>query len=211
MRKIPAASIFVLVFCLISFGRDSNFPAISLVGPASIPRANEAVTFTVNIDEEATDLKLEYVWTINEGEIISGQGTQAITVKLGADLRISASVEIKGLPEGCPNIFSETGIGDPVPEAVLIEEMSVFDQKIDSAKFDKLIDALKNDSNTTAYIIIHTNEKTSKERERKEKQIREYLAKKNVPKERIVIMKGGENKDLIRLWFVPLGARPPIS
>jgi hypothetical protein len=210
MRKISAASILILIFCLISFWQDSNCPVISVTGPASIPRANEPITFTVNIDEKARDLKLEYVWSVDKGEIISGQEAQTITVKLGADLTIYATVEIKGLPEGCPNIFSETGFGDPVPEAVLIEEMLVSGSKIDAAKFDKLIGALKNDSDTTAYIIIHTAEKTSKKRERKEKQIREYLAEKNVPKERIVIVNGGENKDLIRLWFVPVGARPPI-
>jgi hypothetical protein len=43
----------------------------------------------------------------------------------------------------------------------------------------------------------------------KESEIRKYLSDKKAPIDRIVVVKGGERKDLIRLFLVPQGAQPP--
>lgn len=210
MRKILSASIFVLGFSVFAFGQDSNCPEISMTGPAFVPRPNETISFSVTVAEKAKDLKLKYIWSVEKGKIIEGQGTEVITVEPDSSLSTTATVEIKGLPSGCPNTVSEYLFADGAPQSKLISELQTSDIEIDSAKFDKIINASKDDLSTTVYIIIYTDEKTPPEKlKQKEKQIRKYLKDKNVLPDRIVMVNGGEGEDLIRLWLVPVGAEPP--
>lgn len=213
MKKILAASIFVLTFCLFAFGQKSNCPEINVNGPASYPQPEEEFSYTVTLDEKAEKLELEYVWSVDKGEIIKGQGTRQIIVKYhNFDSTTIATVEIKGLPKNCPSSFSDStlAIYDPIPQAKLIDELLTSDSQIDSAKFDKITTALKDNQWSTVFIIIYADEKTPPKRlEQKQIQIRKYIKDKNVPPDRIVIVIGGEGKDLIRLWLVPAGAKPP--
>ncbi|CAN5734338.1 hypothetical protein BH20ACI4_BH20ACI4_07770 [soil metagenome] len=211
MRKILVASIFVPAFCAFAFGQNSDCPEITLTGPPGVVRANETATFTVNVYEKPEGLKLEYVWSIDGGKIVEGQGTQVLTIDIGNNEFSYATVEIKGLPRGCENIFTESlGCGIAPPEPIIIDELVTSDSAIDSAKFDKIITALKDDPSSTVYIVIYTDEKTPPEKlEQKQIQIRNVLREKNIPPDRIVLIIGGEGEDLIRLWLAPVGAEPP--
>lgn len=213
MRKILVASIFVLMFCVFSFAQESNCPEVKITGPWAVVRANETATFTVNVtDKNGRDLELEYIWSIDGGKIVEGQGTQVLSVAVGNEEFSYATVKIKGLPQGCEDTFTENlGCQIGIPEAKLIDEFLTLDSKIDSAKFDKISTALKDDPNATVYIIIYTDEKTPpKKLEQKQIQIRNSLKEKSIPPDRIVIVIGGEEeKGFIRLWLVPPGAYPP--
>lgn len=210
MRKILIASIFAFTFCAFAFGQNSNCPTISMTGPSAVPREGEHMTFSVRVDEKTKDLNLKYVWSVSQGKIVEGQGTTAITVEWKIDFAVTATVEIKGLPEGCQNTDSETIIYDPVPEAEFIDEFAFSDSKIDSTKFDKINTALNDDPSTQAYIIIYNDGKTSSAKiEQKEQQIRKIISEKNISPDRIIIVRGVEKENLIRFWLVPAGATPP--
>ncbi len=212
MRKILFASIFVLGFCFGAFGQDSPCPTISVIGPASVVMPKENVNFTANVGGETGNLELKYFWSVDKGKIIEGQGTTVVTIgEIPLDSTLTATVEIKGLPENCPKIASETMLTPHGPtRPIEIEQLKTSASQLDKVKFDKLIVALKDEPTTTAYVIIYTDEKTSsKKLRRKEQQIRKYLSEKNVPADRFIIVAGGGGGDLMRLFVVPAGAEPP--
>lgn len=123
---------------------------------------------------------------------------------------MTARVEVKGLPENCPKTVSAAAFFDSVPEAKVIEEFPASAPQLDKSKLNNLIASLKDDLTATAYIIIYADEKTSiKKLKQKEQQIRKYLLDKNHQVKRVVIVNGGKGKDLIRLYIVPAGTKPP--
>ena len=81
-------------------------PKLEITGPSGITRPVAAATYTIKAANKGTDLKPEFLWFISSGEIISGQNTPSITVRFGNN-GVTATVEIRGLPEGCPNMASE--------------------------------------------------------------------------------------------------------
>lgn len=163
--------------------------------------------FSAEVDEKAKDLNLKYIWSVSIGKIVEGQGSPTIIVEWDTDYSLTATVEIKGLPEGCKNTESEAIIYDPAPQAKLVDEFIFSDSKINPAKFDKINTASNDDS---IYIVIYNNEKTSSAKiEQKEQQIRKIISEKNISPDRIVIVRGGEKENLIRFWRVPAGATPP--
>lgn len=88
-------------------------PKISVVGPASVIMAErgEPMTFRATVENLPENLKIEYLWTITAGKIISGQGTPVIEVEvkdLGNE-NVTANLEIKGLLENCAKTALETG------------------------------------------------------------------------------------------------------
>lgn len=211
MRKIFIASIFVFTFCAFGFGQNSNCPTISITGPSAVPQEGEPVTFTVNIDENASDLKLNYVWSVSDGKILEGQGTAVITVEQGQNGSPTVTVEIKGLPEGCENVFSESvPCGLKTPPAKLLDESMFSDSKIDSTKFDEIVAALNEDSSAQIYIIIYYDKKTSTAKiAQKEEEIRQIVKSKNIPPKSIIIVQSGGKEGSIKFWLVPAGATPP--
>lgn len=71
-------------------------PMLAVSGNDEI-KAGETVTFKAKI-EGGTATRINYKWTISQGEIIAGQGTAEITVKTTKEMTgiIKATVEIDG-------------------------------------------------------------------------------------------------------------------
>lgn len=193
-------------------------PVFNLTGPARLPEPNGIGNFLVIVSKDSKDplnlykgeKELEYFWSVKNGKIINGQGTVNINVQFNSDLSMTAQVEIKGLPENCPNTATEAAFFDSIPKAKVIDEFPTSAPQLDKSKLNNLISLLKDDLTATAYIIIYVDEKTSpKKSKQKEQQIRKYLLNKNHQANRVVIVNGGKGKDLIRLLIVPQGAEPP--
>src|SRR5687768_16982282 len=111
MRKLPYISIFILSFAFTAFGQVSPCPVINLTGPAFNPEPDGVGTFIVVVSKDSKnplnlykgEKELEYFWTLKNGKIISGQGTVSIIVQFNSDANMTATVEVKGLPENCLN------------------------------------------------------------------------------------------------------------
>lgn len=86
-------------------------PKISIMGPAAAVYVEngEPMVFTVSLENKPENLKLEYVWNVTAGKIVEGQGTPTIEVDIKglSSQSITATVEIKGLPENCLKTVSE--------------------------------------------------------------------------------------------------------
>jgi hypothetical protein len=83
------------------------------------------------------DLVLEYVWSVSDGEIVEGQGTQNIKIKHPLDGCLTVAVEVKGFPVGCSNLASESMCMDPPPQAVKIDVFSEPFAKINKERINQ--------------------------------------------------------------------------
>ena len=84
---------------------------LHIIGKPKVPQPGEVVTYSVNT-ELASRANLSFEWAIVSGEIIAGQGTPTIKVRISDNFPIRSvvvTVSVKGLPAGnCPVTASET-------------------------------------------------------------------------------------------------------
>jgi hypothetical protein len=171
------------------------------------------MTFVANVSGGSQDTPITYNWTVSAGEIISGQGTSSITVRTPSDRSVSnitATVTLGGLPVGCdcPNTASETAGISPTPEAVLINEFENIPPDQIRAQLDAFFADLQANPDAQGYIINYGPPRLVAARERL---IRNHIAFRQFPADRITFVNGGDTGGGIRtrLWRVPAGATPP--
>ena len=96
MRLIPLVVLCVLFVIPKALGQC---PIIKVVGPEGLTRPLEDVVFRAEVG--TSNHKLEYLWSVDKGTIIKGQGTPRMTVRADMELAgevVFATVEIDGLP-----------------------------------------------------------------------------------------------------------------
>lgn len=211
MKIILISSIFIIAFSFNIFAQEKTVCPIIEVSGGGRPLAYETVLFTVNVDTKGKELKLEYVWSVDNGKIVQGQGTQTITVELSERDGITATVEVKGLPEGCQNIVSDHPIYDPSPEAEKIGKFLNFRTQDEKDSLIKLKASVVDDPNSQIYVIGRFKENTPEQTIRlKEKKFREFLLKKlAVDPGRITIIRVFAEQEYTEIWLVPPGAQNP--
>ncbi len=214
MKSFFASTILVLTFCVGTFAQTNETlpcPTVDLIGPAGIVMPNEAIRYSVTVDKKGKDLKLEYIWSVRNGEIIEGQGSQAITVKQPSNNSLTVTVEVTGFPTGCPNTSSETSFYCPPPQAAKIEEFSESISQVDKIRLDKMITSLEDKPNAQIYILRSFKEKSSQEKiDTAEKQLFNFLSKeKRIEKDRIILVRIPADIELTQIWLIPPGAERP--
>jgi hypothetical protein len=189
----------------------SNCPIINLLGPAGIVAPNETATYLVTLDMKGQELKLEYIWSISESEILQGQGTKSISVKQPLSQSLTVTIEIKGFPEGCSNTFSENAIYDPSPVSEKIDEFPMQTARIDKARIDNFLNELQNDPNAQGYIIEKFKKITPKATiKNKLKKLFDYIVKtRGFDPSRIKIIQNSDEENLTQFWLIPPGAEYP--
>lgn len=114
--------------------------------------------FSVSIGGKFDNSKLEYKWAVSRGTIADGQGTTAILIKTTKDmdgLEVTATIEIKGLPESCKNSFSETIVlPPPVVCRCVIDEYGKASWSDERLRLQNLIVELTNDPKATGLLIF---------------------------------------------------------
>lgn len=222
MKKIPIASIFVLTFCAFAFGQNSNCPAVSVIGPSASVQIGKTATFSVSITGSSddnleyvwSDDNLEYVWTVSSGKISEGQGTPTITVEITTISTLMATVEVKGLPQGCNNTDSETAFMCSLISPTMLDEFEI-SSPVSLEKLGTVISELETKPDSVAYFIIYAHKKdSSKKLKGREDFIRNYLLENLISSDRIIFVTvNGDEFDLdnsvIKIWRVPAGATPP--
>lgn len=211
MRLILTFTLLILAFGTTA-AQDSrpDCPAISVTGPAGIVQPGEEASFIANTDEAGKKYHLNYQWSTSIGEIVSGQGTSSIKVTWPAGVStITITVEIKGLPNGCPATASamESWCAPPVP--ISIDEFGRLSNNSIKAKLDNLFVDLSNNPGSQGYIINYGNVKEISIRERL---IVRSVSFRNFDRSRITLVRGGlheSGKVYTRLWRVPPGANDP--
>ena len=213
MRKIFIASIFIFTFCVFAIGQNSNCPTVSVSETSEPAIGRKEISFSASVKNFNSD-KIEYVWSASDGFIITGQGTDTITVRANPntiEFTPTVTVEIKGLAEECEVSDSETATIICAPSASLLDSFELTANPINVEGLDVLVSEVEKDSNATVSIIIYNKgELPSKLVKEKEASIKKYLSDKKVADDKISIINSpNDGSDRVLIFIVPAGATPP--
>jgi hypothetical protein len=184
-------------------------PTISVTGPAGILQPGDLATFTVQIDNPQKFGHLEYEWTVEGGELVEGQGTDKIQVRFSdVHAKLTASLRIRGLPEGCANTASEIyQLACILPVPVLLDEFGRLANDAIRTRLTKLFAVLEENPNNQGYVILYGTESEMKSSERS---IFDGIGFRRFDRSRITIVKGGRHESgkfytkLYRVRLVPI-------
>jgi hypothetical protein len=209
MKILLTIPVFILAFAGFSFGQaDENpgCPRLEITGPSGYVAPGDIATYTAKIDSAGRDLELRYQWSISAGQITSGQGTPVITVRQPIT-GVVATVEITGLPKGCPNMTSETAIIDPPDQPELLERFSGRIRAKDKARYNELYDRLAADPNARGVIFFGGTVPQIKAN--KKMIMSSFVTRlfRDVP--RVTFIDTESQNEMTEFWFVPLGADEP--
>lgn len=209
MRKLPFILLSVLVLCGGLYAQ-TECPKISLTGPSGITEPGGPITFTAPVEPAGADLK--YQWSISSGQIIEGQGTPAIKVMPETKrdgFNLTVTVEIAGLPAGCPNTMSETaGLAIDYKLELLDEFRGPVAADDDAElRFKSLEIRLRNEADSKAVIVLYC--KNARQRETDKRTILKYIHP--FVRSRILFVNGPDqgSRPFIKVWLVPVGAQGP--
>src|SRR5688572_28864529 len=180
MRNVLRIALAVALFCVAAAaqaGAPSSCPTIFVTGPAGVLNPGDTATFTVTVEApEPEKQNLQYLWTVSSGEIITGQGTTSVEVRRGSLSDLTAAVEVRGLPQACPNTHSARHAqceGVPVP--ALIEQI-VDVGAIHRADFDAIAREMNDNPTNQLYVFFGYASEALKEADRRrEREVTDYL------------------------------------
>jgi hypothetical protein len=186
-------------------------PEISVFG--NVPY-DEAATVNFSIStynfEKPNDYPL--TWKISAGEIVRGQGTNKITIKLkeAGVKRVTAFVEVGGLPYPCQKISSATA--ELKGKLYLTDSFGRASNGDIKARLDGFLFELQNNPKAKGFIIVYGNRiQDSKDLERRMQLINNYLRIRGFDLSRITLMRGGFRENTSsELWLSFDDAVQPI-
>lgn len=125
--RYPLVVLLIFAGCSAAFSQISNCPNILVLGPAGFPSLEEPIRYTVQIEPPEKAVGLSYLWKVitrnGERGMVRGQGTTQIEVPFTED-HLTVTVDVKGLPDGCPGTASETMHVDWAPQPVKLAQIT---------------------------------------------------------------------------------------
>ena len=151
---------------------------------------------------------IKYRWSIDKGRIVDGQGTPVLTVifQNAGDANVTATLDVIGLPRGCPNRVSELYAIAIDPGFIVVDEFTIAVTKIDKKRLDHLFSSRANDD--FVYIIEYFPPKTSQRTiDRKLRLTSDYLTiRKKIPGSEFKILTGRDSPLRTKYYLVPPGS-----
>ena len=180
---------------------------VSITGPSGLIIAGETMTFTANTSGGNVGT---YTWSVDNGEIISGQGTNTITVRTtaGQTGNVTATLNTTGDCPECAKTTTAVGSIQAPLEASLIDTINAASDDDVKARFDALRIALSNDPTAQGVII---NYGTTRQIATRERQIQKAIRFLQIDASRVTVLRGGDKGTGIetQVFVVPAGATPP--
>lgn len=194
-------------------------PVVRVITPDFMFPASEPATAKVELFGVDSNLSLQLSWAISAGSISDGQATDRITINttgVSASTPLTATVTIKGLPNGCADTY--TGQVHIVPfcpiNARKFDEYGRLRGKDEILRLGYFAIEAQRDSTVKLVIISyggrHTYEKEALRRAQRAKN--NLIGKHGIDPERIEIVNGGyREKAFMEFWLVPVGAGTSIA
>jgi hypothetical protein len=213
MKYFPLILIFGLFLAFAvsaQTNQNSSCPTIDVSGGGAV-RPGDTMTFAANIG--GIDSKtISYQWSVSSGTIISGQGAPVIEVDTTGltDENITATVEIKDLPEGCDGKRSEVGAvsrGCGLP--ITIDKYGRLPFREEKARLNAVALELEKNKNAMAVFIFYITGRDSRQAlEKRILNISKYLNETHkIPKERFKILSGGTMDSYItQIYLTPVNS-----
>ena len=210
--------ILLFFLSLPAFCQESSLPcpSISISGPAGVPNIGDKIPFSLSIGKEIELYSPTYRWSATTGDIILGKDNRSVDL-INADLinkSLTVTVQIDGLPQGCPNVASETMSYDPPLQASKLFEIKGSLAEVSKSRFDEILSALNHDPVALLYVTIAAGNTSSTTVKRKRSDILKLFGS---PAFRAVLQNGtsvvyvnSDKKDnKVAFWLVPPGANSP--
>ncbi|HVG32198.1 MAG TPA: hypothetical protein VM911_03930 [Pyrinomonadaceae bacterium] len=175
----------------------------------------DPATFTVKINGADANFRPGFNWTVSEGTIIKGQGTNSITVdtKGLADRQITATVEVSGIRGTCPKTASFTRKIIVSGHPRKFDEYGDIDFEDEKARLDNFAFQLHEESTAVGYILVYAGRRARvNEAEKRLDRAKNHLVnERGIQASRIVTIDGGYREELtVELWALPANF-PPIE
>ncbi len=86
------------------FQAKNECPKITIQCPTNLVLEGETFTVSVKVEGADSQKKLTYHWSVDNGKIISGQGTTSIQARTIESYKVTKiNIKVCGLEEQCPN------------------------------------------------------------------------------------------------------------
>lgn len=216
MRNILPILLFVLSLPGLGQEISSTCPLISISGPAIVPNVGDSIRFSLSVGKEMERYQPIYMWTATTGDIVVATDKKSALVTnpdlIGKNLTVT--IEVDGLPQGCPNKASETMSYDPPPSPSQIAEIKGSLARVSAAYFDRILSTLKRNPSARLYIVISAGKIESTSIKRKKAEILSKLNSRDFQSilhdgMRITLVDSGKKDDKVVFWLVPAGADSP--
>ncbi|HEX9962928.1 MAG TPA: hypothetical protein VGB00_18490 [Pyrinomonadaceae bacterium] len=164
MKRVFLAAIICFVFQISAFGQTEKppCPKISVTAPSGIidPKSGDPATYTASV-ENSENLQIEYFWETTSGKIISGQGTATIQLLVSEtdSSNVAVTIEIKGLPEHCPNKFTETQVIAKREPHNCLDTYGKISRQYEFYEMDRVISQLRQNSDTLVFFYLNFSRK----------------------------------------------------
>lgn len=220
MSNKPITTKLCLILCILvaaSLGirsQDKDIPfSISVIGPAGVTLGGEPLTFTANISGEIP-YEFSYLWSVSEGEIISGQGTPAISVrtpKEGGSVTATLTLVPRDATFAGKRVTaSEVAVVAQIPKAELFDALPAnWNCELGLARMDNFYIALNNNPNAQGYITIFAGKSDKKGVLSHQLLLTNSVKFRKFDPSRITFLTTVSEDPRTEFWLVPPGAEPP--
>ena len=192
-------------------------PHVRVEGRTYVPRLSGPLRFKAGVSVNVKQVEPAFSWTVSQGRIVGGQGTDAIEVELpeGANGEVLARVEARGYSLECPvgsaSGYAKTTVG---VTHLKFDEFGDIRNGDTKARLDSLAMELHNDPTLQAHLVVYGARSGPRgQAARRALQLKTFLVEtRGVDPSRVVTVEGGFRDELSgELWLSPLGApAPPV-
>jgi hypothetical protein len=201
-------SIFLLACGQVFSQGGAGCPQITLVGPAGETRPGDTVTFTVDV-KDADVSKYKFKWYVTFGKILSGNDSPHIEVateRIHDRQNLTATVEIEGLPAGCPNTASETaGVSCGGGTPMTIDEYGRMSLGEEKAKLRYIAGKWKATERVDriVFVFYRQGKKDKISVKKRAAAISKYLAGLRIPRGKVDFIYSESKPYRVKIYFVP--------
>lgn len=204
---------------------NSRCPVITLDCPINCPKADQDSLFRANIEGGESKTAHKYHWSVLNGKIIGGQGTDVLSVRFNNLCEtMMVTVNIDGLAPGCTYSSSCTTVNHCCwGLARKFDEFGNICCADEKSRLGNFGIQLLNDPEAQGYIIYYEGRRYPScynprprfprrgEAEVRVARMKPYLVNVvNIDQKRIVVINGGYRDEwTAELWIVTKGGSPP--
>jgi len=193
MFFVPAA------FAQANTGEDC--PTLWIAAPLAAVRDGDSAVFAAVVDESINLKNVTFQWTVENGEIAAGQGSNEISVTVSG--KPKATVKVGGLAEGCDaTVTAEARYGDAASYPILFDEFGKVKDKLLQRRVAALLGTIRRNPDSKGYLVSYGS---PKDVENREQDIRRFAV--GAEASTLVFITAGTEKEIrTRVWIIPRGA-----
>ena len=109
-RLLVLVLVFVNAFVpsgVSSHSSVEDCPKLIIECPTDVPESGKTYTVKVRVEGDNSNQELSYNWSVSSGEIIEGQGTSSVKIRISDPSQgVTATVEVNGLKGDCERVAS---------------------------------------------------------------------------------------------------------